>query len=341
MERYSTVIDPEIRAFADFLMSGGGADLEAPMVERRAKAKTLRQNRSRTIPSIHSQSEEVFSGCRFRIYRPNNSAELPGIVFLHGGGWCMLDIDIYEPIIKRLALTSGSAVLAIDYPLAPEAPFPAAIETCTEFVRHVLASSARFGIRSDSLALAGDSAGANLAVAVALVLRDRQENIVNALGLVYGAYDLANETKSCELYGKGDLPLTIESMRNSRKNYVPSPIRLSAPLASPLNADLRGLPPSFLLAASHDPLFDENIAMAGRLGSAGCEVMMKIYPGAVHGFLEADSIVGSKVARRALEDLGEFISSQSRSGHPVNGRATECQERAREKAKGRNGDGEN
>jgi acetyl esterase len=313
MERNLPPIDSEIRAFADFLMSGGVADLNAPMVERRARAKALRQNWSRTIPAIHSQTEDVFSGCRFRIYRPNDSLELPAIVFLHGGGWCMLDIDIYEPIIKRLALTSGAAVLAIDYPLAPEAPFPTAIETCTAFVRQVRAASASFGIRSDSLVLVGDSAGANLAVAVALVLRDRQEDIINALGLVYGAYDLANETKSCELYGNGDLPLTIESMRSSRKNYVHNPIQLSGSLASPLGADLRGLPPSFLLVASHDPLFDENIAMAGRLGSAGCEVLMKIYPGAVHGFLEAESIVGSKLARRALEDLGEFVSHHTAS----------------------------
>ncbi|HEX4201491.1 MAG TPA: alpha/beta hydrolase fold domain-containing protein, partial [Chthoniobacterales bacterium] len=93
--------------------------------------------------------------------------------------------------------------------------------------------------------------------------------------------------------------------------YVPDPLRLGLPLVSPLGADLNGLPPSFLQVASHDPLFEENIAMAGRLGLAGCEVLMKIYPGTVHGFLEAESIVGSKLARRALEDLGAFVSSQS------------------------------
>lgn len=318
MERYSNQIDPEIQAFADFLMSGAVADLDTPIGERRVRAKALRQNWQRTIPSIYSQAEDVYAGCRFRIYRPNDSSQLPAIVFLHGGGWSMLDIDIYEPIIKRLALTSGAAVLAIDYPLAPEAPFPLAIETCTGFVRHVVASSASLKIRSDSLAVVGDSAGANLAVAVALVLRDRNQDIINALGLVYGAYDLANETKSCQLYGSGDLPLTIESMRNSRKNYIPDPVQLGSSLASPLGADLRGLPTSFLLVASHDPLFDENVAMAGRLGLAGCEVLMKIYPGTVHGFLEAESIVGSGVARRALEDLGQFVSRQAGASHPVN-----------------------
>jgi acetyl esterase len=292
-------------------MSGDVGDLNAPVVERRARAKALRQKWPRAIPSIYSQNEAGFGGCRFRVYRPTDASELPAIVFLHGGGWSMLDIDVYEPIIKRLALTSGAAVLAIDYPLAPEAPFPSAIETCTSFVRHVVASSASFKIRSGSVAVVGDSAGANLAVAVALVLRDENEGIINALGLVYGAYDLANESNSCALYGSGDLPLTIESMRNSRKTYVPDPLRLGLPLASPLVANLHGLPPSFLLVASHDPLFDENIAMAGRLGRAGCEVLMKIYPGTVHGFLEAESIVGSKLAGRALEDLGKFVSCQS------------------------------
>jgi acetyl esterase len=311
MERYSIPIDSEIRRFADFLMSGDVGDLNAPIVERRARAKALRQNWSRTIPSIYSQTEAAFGGCRVRIYRPNDSPELPAVIFLHGGGWSMLDIDVYEPIIRRLALTSGAAVLAIDYPLAPEAPFPLAIETCAGFVRHVVTSSGSFKIRSGSVAVVGDSAGANLAVAVALVLRDEKEDIINALGLIYGAYDLANESNSCALYGSGDLPLTIESMRNSRKTYVPDPLRLGSPLASPLAADLHSLPPSFLLVASHDPLFDENIAMAARLGRAGCEVLLKIYPGTVHGFLEAESIVGSKLARRALEDLGGFVSCQS------------------------------
>jgi acetyl esterase len=311
MERYSTPIDSEIRRFADFLMSGDVGDLNASILERRVRAKTLRQNWPRTISPIYSETEAGFGGCRVRIYRPNDSPELSAIVFLHGGGWSMLDIDVYEPIIRRLALTSGATVLAIDYPLAPEAPFPVAIETCTEFVRHVVTSSGPFKIRSGSVAVVGDSAGANLAVAVALILRDEKQDIINALGLVYGAYDLANESNSCALYGSGDLPLTIESMRNSRKTYVPDPLRLGSPLASPLGADLHGLPPSFLVVASHDPLFDENIAMAARLGRAGCEVLLKIYPGTVHGFLEAESIVGSKLARRALEDLGEFVSCQS------------------------------
>jgi DNA-binding Lrp family transcriptional regulator len=107
----------------------------------------------------------------------------------------------------------------------------------------------------------------------------------------------------------GKVQTTIQ--RGRRKTYVPDPLRLGSPLASPLGADLHGLPSSFLLVASHDPLFDENIAMAGRLGLAGCEVLLKIYPGTVHGFLEAESIVGSKLARRAPEDLGEFVSRQS------------------------------
>ena len=101
-----------------------------------------------------------------------------------------------------------------------------------------------------------------------------------------------------------------KALRQNWRRTIPS-IYSETELASPPGADLRGLPSAFLVVASHDPLFDENIAMAGRLGLAGCEVLMKIYPGTVHGFLEADSVVGSRLSRLALEDLGEFVSGKA------------------------------
>src|SRR5258708_22097235 len=102
---------------------------------------------------------------RYRLYRPTAASGLPVVLFFHGGGWTLLDIDTHDPIARLIAAASGAAVLSLDYPLAPEAPFPGAVDACTRFARFVAASAGQLGLADAAPALAGDSAGANLAVA--------------------------------------------------------------------------------------------------------------------------------------------------------------------------------
>jgi len=273
----------------------------------RAGTKALRDATPRDIPPVHSVEEQSFEGLRYRVIRPNNAAERPAAVYLHGGGWSHLDIDVYDPIVRRIALESGRAVAAIDFPLVPEVQFPVNLEMCVKFVRRIAESHSANG----SISLLGDSAGANLSLAVALVLRDGGDALVNSLGLIYGAFDLENEPDSYIRHGNGSTPLTLEDIRKSRSLYIPDAARRSHPLVSPIRADLRDLPPVFLALASHDPLYDENIAMASKLGQSGCNVTLKVYAGTIHGFLEAESVNGSEIASRAMRDLGQWVALHS------------------------------
>ena len=302
-------LDPEILPYLDLLKRGALPLETSTIAELRAGAKALRLSWGRNGPDMHGIVEDRFEGLRYRLYRPSAATRLPAVIFLHGGGWTLMDIDTHDAMARGIAAASGAAVLAIDYPLAPEAPFPAALETCMGFARFVAGASDGLGLVPGAMAFAGDSAGANLAGAAALGLRDAGGPAAKGLALIYGSYDLSTlERDSHRRFGGGELPLTLARMELFRNSYVPDAARRSDPLVSPLYADLAGLPPSFLAVASHDALYDENILFAGRLGSAGGAVELKIYPGAIHGFFEAANAVGATVAKRAIADTGRFLA---------------------------------
>jgi acetyl esterase len=302
-------LDPEILAHVEMLKSGAVPLAGSTIAEIRAAAADLRRDWNRHRPDMHAVSEASFEGMRYRHYRPVADARLPTVIFLHGGGWTLMDLDTHDAIARAIAAESGAAVLSLDYPLAPEAPFPAAPEACYRFLRHVTVSPDSLGLVPGAVALAGDSAGANLAVSAALAARDAGEFAGRGFGLVYGSWDLSNlERDSYQRYAGGELPFTRERMNLFRDSYVPDRARRTDPRVSPLSADLAGLPPAFLAVASHDALYDENFLFASRLGSAGVDVTLKVYPGTIHGFVEAANAVGAAVAKRALADTGAFLA---------------------------------
>jgi len=305
-------LDPGIVPYLDLLKRGALPIATSTVAELRAGAKALRARWRHNAPAMHDVVDGLFEGMRYRLYRPSAAARLPAVVFFHGGGWTLMDIDTHDPIARSLAAASGAAVLSLDYPLAPEAPFPAALEACTRFARHVADASASLGLAARPPAFAGDSAGANLAVGVTLALRDAGGFTPSGLALLYGSYDLSTLARdSHRRFGDGTLPLSVERMTLFRNAYVPNAAERSAPLVSPLHADLRGLPPCFLAVASHDALYDENLAFAARLGAAGTAVELRIYPGTIHGFFEAAAAADTPVAKRAITDTGEFLARLS------------------------------
>jgi acetyl esterase len=302
-------LDPAVVPYLEALKRGAVPIATSTVKELRDGAKALRAGWQRSGPAMHATVDGRFEGMRFRIYRPSARERLPAVVFFHGGGWTLMDIDTHDPIARFIAMASGAAVLSLDYPLAPEAPFPAALGACTRFARYVAGAADSLGLAAGGPAFAGDSAGANLAVAVALALRDAGAFKPSALALIYGSYDLSTLARdSHRRFGDGTLPLSIERMTFFRDSYVPNVAERTDPLVSPLRADLSGLPPCFLAVASHDALYDENFAFAARLGAAGVPVELKIYPGTIHGFLEAAAAVDAPVAKQALADVGQFLA---------------------------------
>ena len=209
---------------------------------------------------------------------------LPTIVFFHGGGWVAGSLKSHDATCRRLANAMEAIVISIDYRLAPEAKYPAAAEDC--YAATVWASKfiENFGGDPTRLIVCGDSAGGNLAAVVALMARDRGGPTIAAHILLYPITDYNFDTASYRANGSGYI-LTTETMKWFWNHYLQVPEQGSEPYASPLRAELAGLPPAIVLTAEYDPLRDEGNAYADKLKQAGVTVRRIACLGLVHGFL--------------------------------------------------------
>ena len=221
-----------------------------------------------------------------RAYRPVKDEILPALVFFHGGGWTIGDLDTHDVVCRQLALGARCAVFSVDYRLAPESPFPAAVEDCIAVTRHVLKNSD--SLKVSRVAVGGDSAGGNLAAVVALALRG--EGIAFQL-LIYPATDQRCEFPSHKRNGAGYL-LTSEGIEYFRRCYLPNRADWTDWRASPLLAERHaGVAPAHILTAGYDPLVDEGRAYAEALAKAGVEVSYREYADMVHGFVLFGGVV--------------------------------------------------
>lgn len=236
-------------------------------------------------------------GVPCRLYRPHG--ERGGLlVYLHGGGWVIGDLDTHDGICRSLAERSGHAVLAVDYRLAPEHPYPAAVDDAVVATTWAAAHAPGLGIDADRIAIGGDSAGGNLAAIVA----QRRVVALRFQLLVYPAVDLTMSQPSHE--ENRDAPvLTRSVMEYFVGHYVPDPSRRSEPGASPLLVDdsaLVGLPPALVVTAEFDPLRDEGEAYASRLTAAGVAASAVRFVGHFHGFFSMLGILDDTEAAHAL-----------------------------------------
>ncbi|KAA2211490.1 alpha/beta hydrolase fold domain-containing protein [Teichococcus oryzae] len=241
-----------------------------------------------------------------RLHRPTAAAgPLPVLVYLHGGGWVWNSIDTHDRTMREYAVASGCAVLGPDYALSPEAVFPQALEECAGVVRQLAACGAEWGLDPQRVVLGGDSAGANLALGAALLLREQAPEIaLRGLLLNYGVYDCRFDTPSYGEFAEG-YGLTRERMRFYWDCYAPQQADRYGPFAAPLRADLRGLPPVHMTLTELDVLASENHAMAARLREAGVAVTEAFFAGTVHGFLRAAGHVSA--ADRAFAQAGAWL----------------------------------
>jgi acetyl esterase len=249
-----------------------------------------------------------------RVYRPAADEPLPVVVYFHGGGWVIGDIATHDTTCQRLAAGVPAVVVSVDYRLAPEHCFPAAVDDCDAATAWASAHAAELGGDAARLAVAGDSAGGNLAAVVALRARDNGPPIAFQL-LVYPATDLTRSLPSHTENGQGYL-LDTDAMTWFVGNYL-ADADARHPDASPLFVeDLAGLPPALVVTAEFDPLRDEGEQYAQRLRDAGVDAITSRYDGMIHGFYGLDSIFDS--AKRATAEtvtaLRDALSKQSVSG---------------------------
>lgn len=236
---------------------------------------------------------------RCRLYRGGCD---PGtILFLHGGGWVVGSLDTHDGAARALAKAAGCALLSVEYRKAPEHPFPAGLDDAEMALRWVIAAGAGLGL-DGSIILAGDSAGANLAAALALRARDAGIRLAGQM-LIYPATDLAHETASTAQFAHGFF-LSRATLRWYIANYLQGADPTN-PEASPLlAADLTGLCPTLLVTADHDPLRNEGRAHAARLTETGNDVTFREWPGTTHGFMIMAGV--TPAARELIGTMGRW-----------------------------------
>ena len=231
-----------------------------------------------------------------RAYRPVVGEALPALVFFHGGGWTIGDLDTHDVLCRQLAIGARCAVFSVDYRLGPESPFPAAVEDSVSATNYVLENARALNVDPARVAVGGDSAGGNLAAVVSISM---QEKIAFQL-LIYPATDQRGVHPSHQRNGQGYL-LTTESMHYFRASYLPRKEDWTDWRASPLLApSLKGVAPALVLTAGFDPLLDEGREYADRLKREGATVEYREYPDMIHGFIVMGGVLDT--ANAAVED---------------------------------------
>jgi acetyl esterase len=257
------------------------------------------------VQTIDSRIPTPHGEVAIRCHRPLPGGDLPVVVYIHGGGWVVGNLDTHDRIMRALAHSSGAAVVGIDYALSPEAKFPVAIEQCAALARHLHEHGADHGIDGTRLAFAGDSGGAAMSLATTLLLRDQSGPAVTALVLYYGLFGLRDSLSRRQLGGPWD-GLTEADLDYYLNCYLADADDARSPYVDCLSADLsHGVPPTYLAAAELDPLVDDSTALAAMLGEHGVACSHEVFPGVLHGFLHNSRML--EAAATALDNGGAFL----------------------------------
>ena len=310
-------LDPQARTFLDRMAARPAVPPDQVTVEMaRAALRLLLAPPEHPGPAVETVRDLLIPGgdgqpMPARVYRPQSALPLPVLLFLHGGGWIAGDLAGHDPLCRELALASHCLIVAVEYRLAPEHPFPAAPLDCLAALGWVAAHAGELGGDATRLAVGGDSAGGNLAAAVTQLVRERGGPEIAFQLLVYPVTDHAFDTPSYLQFAEGYL-LTRVAMEWHWDLYLPNAAAGGSPIASPLRAaSLAGLPPALVITAEYDPLRDEGEAYARRLAEAGVAVQVVRYDGMLHAFFslgryfdqgrEAVAVAGAAL-RRALRE---------------------------------------
>lgn len=297
-------LDPQLKDMLDFVAAVGHPPMEqgTPALARQGmRAMSVDLVKPEDVVPVGSVDHLTVPGGAgerdARLYRPEGDGPWPTLLFLHGGGFVVGDLDTHDQTCRRICRDAEVAVLSVDYRLAPEDPFPAGLEDALAATEWAAAHLADLG-GGDQLAIGGDSAGGNLAAVVAQHLGD----IVSAQLLIYPATDGLGDYPSKVENGEG-LFLTTAMMQWFSSHYVPADVDLQAELhrIAPLHGNLSDVAPALVVTAEMDPLRDEGEAYAAALRDAGVEVEQVRYDGMIHGFVDMGPF--SVAAADAVADL--------------------------------------
>jgi acetyl esterase len=303
-------LDPQVRFLLDQLEQLGGPHLWEMTPEQARVAFEQLQLLGPARPESQGAEYITIPGpdtsLPARVYRPEGGvAPLPVMVFFHGGGWVIGDIETHDPLCGALAAASGSMIVSVGYRLAPEHKFPAAVDDSFAAVSWVAANASALGADPERLGVGGASAGGNLSAVVCLLARDRGGPEIAYQLLLYPGVDMDGKFPSVQENGEGYF-LTHEDMVWFRNHYLREAADMLNPMASPLRAtDHSRLPPAVIVTAEFDPLRDEGEAYAEALRKAGVRVRLRRYDGMIHGFLSMADVIGR--AQGAIDEVGADV----------------------------------
>jgi acetyl esterase len=240
-----------------------------------------------------------------RLYHPSPGERLPVLVYFHGGGWVAWNVQALDPVCRRLSDAGEFAVVSVEYRLAPEHRYPAAVDDAYAVLGWVRSRPDLLGIDPERMGVAGDSAGGNLAAVVARLNRDRHDPPLQFQGLIYPVTDATMSLPSYVEHAS-DAALTMAVMQHFVGSYLPEGIDRRHPDISPLFApDVTGLPPALVIVAEYDPLRDDGLSYARRLREAGVPVQVEHFAHSMHGFLSLGGLVGPESGARAVRLVAE------------------------------------
>jgi len=298
-------VDPQVQQLLDAIAAIGGAKTTAMSPQEARSGYEFMLSRPAPAEDAIATEDLCIAGPEgdvpVRIYRPPVQGAGPTVVFFHGGGWVIGSVNTHDAQARLTASGTGAVVVSVDYRLAPEHRFPAALDDCAAATQWALDHAKDLGGSVDAVAVAGDSAGGNLAAAVALRRRDNGERSLAAQLLIYPVTDASRATPSYAENAEGYF-LDADTMRWFWSHYLggEAPTAESSIIDA---AELGGLPPAVVVTAQYDPLRDEGNAYAQRLRKAGVDVTLIECPGLIHGFYGMTDYVGlaAKESARFLD----------------------------------------
>jgi acetyl esterase len=312
----NVVLEPAAQAFADALAAGGGPPLYtlAPQ-DARALLDTAQAGPVTMTPAMIE--ERIIPGgpggqVLITIVRPVGSAQvLPGVIYIHGGGWVLGNFATHERLVRDLAEQTGAVYVFVNYTPSPEARYPVAIEEAYAATLWVAAHGAEIGVDPTRLAIAGDSVGGNMTAAVTLLAKERGGPALRFQALFYPVADATFDTDSYDQFAEGPW-LTRKAMQWFWDLYAPDLARRTEPTVSPLRASLEqlaGLPPALVITDEADVLRDEGEAYSRKLRQAGVDVTAVRYEGIFHDFMMLNALAETNATQAAIAQAAQALKA--------------------------------